>query len=93
MKVHQQFDLNDRMLHSMRRDGFSIAPHKFEEFIALLSRKGYTIIKSSSYVMGIPQSITLIKETTELIAGNIASKIREDFKAVSERTGIGSIFS
>jgi hypothetical protein len=92
MKVHRQFDLDIRALKSLNRDGSGI-PQKIEEFLISLSKKGYTVLNSSSYVMGIPQSITLIKEVTGSIGSAIAMTIKEDFDAVSEKAGVRKMFS
>ena len=92
MKVHQQFDLDVSALKKAAKESSAVS-QKIEELLFSLSKKGYTVLKSSSYVMGIPQSITIIKEATGSIASAITSSIKEDFDSVSERSGMQKVFN
>ena len=92
MRLHQQFDINTRNLAVLGRDILAIHPYAIEELITSLSKRGYTVLKSSSYYMGIPQSLTIIKEFTGPFASLFANKIREDFDNVSKKLGIREMF-
>lgn len=92
MRLHQQFDLNTRNLTLLGRDLLAIPPYAIEELVSNLSKKGYTVLKSSSYYMGIPQSLTIIKEFTGPFVSQFADKIRNDFDNVSKKLGIREMF-
>ena len=88
MKVHQQFDLNAGGIPQAINE----IPVLVERLIKDLIAKGYIVIESSSRHMGIPQSITVIKDFTGPFVINISSKAKEDFKAVSRALGIEKLF-
>lgn len=92
MRLHHQFDLNANNINSMGRDLLTIPPFIIEELISNLSKNGYTVLKSSAYYMGIPKSITVVKEFTGPFVSQFASKIRNDFERVSEKLGIRELF-
>lgn len=92
MKMHRQFDLNVNNVKLFGRDLLVIPPYVIEELTSNLSKKGYTVLKSSAYFMGIPQSITVVKEFTGPFVTQFASKIRNDFENVSNKLGIRELF-
>lgn len=92
MKLQQQFDLNLKILNDLGRELLAIPPHLIEELISSLTKKGYVVIKSSAYYMGIPQSITIIKDFTGPFVTQFSSKVKEDFNAVSKVLGIEKLF-
>lgn len=67
-------------------------PYIIEELANNLSKKGYTVLKSSAYYMGIPQSITVVKEFTGPFISKFANKIREDFNETTKTLGIRELF-
>ena len=92
MKLHHQFDLNMGILNSFGKGRIALPPHIVEDLIAKLSKEGYTVLKSSAYFMGIPQSVTVVKEFTGPFASQFANKIRNDFDSVSRKLGIRELF-
>ena len=92
MRLHHQFDLNTNNLNQFGRDLLTIPPYLIEELVSSLSKNGYTVLKSSAYYMGIPQSITVVKEFTGPFASQFANKIRNDFDNVSKKLGIRELF-
>ncbi|MBI4452439.1 hypothetical protein HY637_03355 [Candidatus Woesearchaeota archaeon] len=92
MKLHQQFDLNLSMAKPLGRELMTLPPYIIEELITKMSKKGYTVLKSSAYYMGIPQSIIVIKEFTGPFVSHFTSKIRKDFDEASRRLGINELF-
>ena len=67
-------------------------PLLVEKLVKDLIEKGYVVIKSSAYHMGIPQSITVIKDFTGPFVTIFSTKVKEDFNAVSTALGIGKLF-
>ena len=92
MRLHQQFDLNTRNIALLGRDLFAMPPYVIEELISNLSKKGYIVLKSSAYQIGIPQSITIVKEFSGPFVSQFADKIRNDFDSVSRKLGIREMF-
>ncbi len=92
MKLHHQFDLKVNNVKVFGRELFAIPPYIIEELATNLSKKGYTVLKSSAYYMGIPQSITVVKEFSGPFVSHFANKIRDDFDAVSKQLGIKELF-
>ena len=92
MKLHQQFDLRNDVIRPMGRELLEIPPYLVEELAAKLSKKGYTILKSSAHYMGIPKSITVVKEFTGPFVAQFTAKIKDDFKAISKSLGIDELF-
>ena len=96
MRILQQFDLN---LNVLKIENFNDIPKKINEIPASvekltkdLIRKGYSVAKSSAYYMGVPQSITVIKDFTGPFVTQFSEKTREDFNAVSKALGIDKLF-
>ena len=96
MKLHQQFDLN---LKALKPDNVNEIPKVINELPVLveklvkdLLREGYIVIESSAKYMGIPQSITIIKEFTGPFVLNFSSKVIEDFRAFSRKLGVEKLF-
>ena len=96
MKLHQQFDLNFRVL---KIEGFNDIPRAVnevpvlvEKLIKNLIKKGYIVIESSAHHMGVPQSITVIKDFTGPFASLFSSKMKNDFKNVSRTLSIEKLF-
>ncbi len=92
MKIHQQFDLNVEITKSAGRDLLTIPPYLVEELVTNLTKKGYMVLMSSANFMGIPQSITVIKDFTGPFVSKFSAKISDDFNAVSKRLGIDNLF-
>jgi len=92
MKLHHQFDLNNESIVSLGRERMSIPPYMIEELVTSMTKKGYTVLKSSAYYMGIPQSIIVVKEFTGPFVTHFTGKIKKDFDAVSKKLGIGELF-
>lgn len=96
MRLHQQFDLNPNEINSGR---FSHIPKKInkahvlvEKLVRDLLEEGYIIIESSSRYMGVPQSITVVKEFTGPFAARFSAKAQHDFNAISRSLGIEKLF-
>lgn len=96
MKLHQQFDLN---LDIFKIDKVNDIPKKVNEIPVLVERlikglleEGYIVIESSARYMGIPQSITIIKDFTGPFVTKFSAKIQHDFDAVSRALGIEKLF-
>ena len=92
MKLYHQFDLKNEVLRSLGRELFEVPPYVVEELVKNLSRKGYTILKSSANYMGLPKSITVIKEFTGPFVGQFTAKIKDDFRNISKKLGISELF-
>lgn len=96
MKIHQQFDLN---LNALKIENLNDIPRKINEIPVLVERlirdlleEGYIVIESTVRYMGIPQSITIIKDFTGPFAAKFSAKIQHDFYAVSRALGIEKLF-
>ena len=92
MKIHQQFDLNAKTIKSTGRELLTIPPYLVEELVTNLTKKGYMVLMSSANFMGLPQSITVIKDFTGPFVSKFSAKINGDFNAVSKRLGIENLF-
>lgn len=92
MRLQQQFDLNRGSITALGREFLTIPPYIIEELVVGLTKKGYTVLKSSINFMGIPRSITVVKEFTGPFVTSFSLKIREDFRNVSQRLGIERLF-
>lgn len=92
MRLHQQFDLKQDVIKPIGRELFEIPPYLIEELVTNLSKKGYTILKSSAHYMGIPGSIIIVKELTGPFVMQFTTKIKDDFRAVSRKLGIEGLF-
>ncbi len=96
MKIHQQFDLNPeaikvRKFNDIPRavNGASIL---VEKLVKRLLEEGYIVIESSARYMGVPQSITVVKDFTGPFVTVFSTKIKEDFNSVSKALGIERMF-
>lgn len=92
MKLHQQFDLNPNVIRPFGRELFAVPPYSIEELALKMSRKGYTVLQSSAYFMGIPQSITLVKNFTGPFATRFSAKMKEDFANAAKNLGMEELF-
>ncbi|MBI3035137.1 hypothetical protein HYY71_02335 [Candidatus Woesearchaeota archaeon] len=95
MKLHQQFDLNQKAL----KIGISDIPRAINEMPALVEKltkdlleEGYIVIESSARYMGIPQSIVVIKDFTGPFVAKFSAKMQHDFNAISRALGIERLF-
>ena len=96
MRIHQQFDLK---LDALKIENFKDIPRAINEVPLLVEKlikdlleKGYEVAQSSAYHMGIPQSITVVKDFTGPFATMFSAKITNDFDAVSKGLGIDRLF-
>ena len=96
MKIHQQFDLN---LMSLKPESFNDLPRVMnnmpalvEELVKTLLEQGYVVIESSAKYMGVPKTITVIKDFTGPFATIFSSKINDDFKTLSRKLGMERLF-
>lgn len=96
MKIHQQFDLN---LRALKPESFNDLPRIINEMPALVERlvktlleHGYVVIESSAKYMGVPKTITVIKDFTGPFATMFSSKINDDFKTHSRKLGMERFF-
>ena len=96
MKLYQQFDLN---INALRISNFNDIPRAVnkipitvERLIKQLLENGYSVVESSAHHMGIPQSITVVKDFTGPFVTNFSLKMRQDFDAVSKALGIEKLF-
>lgn len=98
MKLYQQFDLN---LNALKIDAFrgidilkaiNEIPVLVEKLIKDLLEDGYIVIESSARHMGIPRSITVVKDFTGPFVTKFSAKVRNDFDAVSKAIGIEKLF-
>ena len=96
MKLHQQFDLN---LKALKPEDFTDIPRTLNEIPVLvenlikdLLEEGYIVIESSARHMGIPQSITVIKDFTGPFVTKFSTKINEDFNDLSKKLGVEKLF-
>lgn len=96
MKIHQQFDLNLRALKPESFDdiprAINEAPVLIEKLTKNLLEQGYIVIESSARYMGIPKTITVIKDFTGPFATMFSSKINEDFNTLSRKLGMERLF-
>jgi len=93
MKLHQQFDLNSGVLRfNDIPKAVNKVPVLVEKLVKKLIEKGYIVIESSARRMGVPQSITVIKDFTGPFASLFSAKMRDDFNNISRDLGIGKLF-
>jgi len=96
MKLHQQFDLNLEILKVKNFNDIpkvmNETPFLVEKLIKDLLEKGYIVIESSANFMGVPQSITVMKEFTGPFVMQFSSKTKEDFNAISRKLGLEKLF-
>lgn len=93
MKIYQQFDLNFNALKP--RDiprAINKIPLLVESLIKDLLERGYMVIESSAKFMGIPKSITVIKDFTGPFVTQFSIKTKEDFTAISRKLGLERLF-
>ncbi|MBI2541905.1 hypothetical protein HYV80_04300 [Candidatus Woesearchaeota archaeon] len=96
MKLHQQFDLN---LRALKPENFNNIPRAInmmpglvEGLVKRLLGQGYVVIESSARYMGIPKSITVIKDFSGPFATMFSAKINEEFSSFSKRIGVERLF-
>ena len=96
MKLHQQFDLN---LNALKIDNFKEIPKAVNEIPVLVEKlikdlleEGYIVIESSASYMGIPKSITVVKDFTGPFVTRFSAKVQNDFNALSKTIGIDRLF-
>jgi hypothetical protein len=96
MKIHQQFDLN---LKALKPESFNDLPRAIngvpllvEKLTKNLLEQGYIVIESSARYMGIPKTITVIKDFTGPFAIVFSSKINDDFNTLSRKLGMERLF-
>ena len=96
MKLHQQFDLN---LRALKPESFNDIPRAINELPALVEKltrnlleQGYIVIESSVKYMGVPRTITVIKDFSGPFATMFSSKINEEFSNLSRKLGMEKLF-
>jgi len=96
MKIHQQFDLN---LKAFKPESFNDIPRVINEMPALVEKliknlleQGYVVIESSAKYMGIPKTITVIKDFTGPFATMFSRKINDEFDDLSRKLGVERLF-
>lgn len=96
MKLHQQFDLN---LKALKPESFNDLPRAInkapilvEKLTKNLLEQGYIVIESSARYMGIPKTITIIKDFTGPFTTMFSSKINEEFNTLSRKLGMEKLF-
>ena len=76
MKLHQQFDLNLKALKPEKIDDIpktiNELPVLVEKLVKDLLKEGYIVIESSARFMGVPQSITIVKDFTGPFVSNVS---------------------
>ena len=96
MKLHQQFDLNLKALKIGNINDIPKAvneiPVLVENLIKNLLEEGYIVIESSARYMGIPKSITIVKDFTGPFVTKFSAKIQNDFNELSKAIGIDRLF-
>ena len=96
MKLHQQFDLNLKALKIGNINDIPKAvneiPVLVENLIKNLLEEGYIVIESSARYMGIPKSITIVKDFTGQFVTKFSAKIQNDFNELSKAIGIDRLF-
>lgn len=96
MKIHQQFDLN---LKALQPESFNDIPRAMNEMPVLVEKliknlleQGYIVIESSAKYMGIPKTITVIKDSTGPFAIMFSRKINDEFRSFSRKLGMEKLF-
>ena len=96
MKLQQQFALNLRALKPEKLNRLPRAvnevPVLVEKMIKNLLEQGFVVIESSARYMGIPKTITVIRDFTGPFATMFSSKINEEFSNLSKRLGLERLF-
>ncbi|MBS3105122.1 hypothetical protein J4234_02600 [Candidatus Woesearchaeota archaeon] len=98
MKLYRQFDLNLNALNvGAFRDinmpkAINEIPALVEKLIKDLLKDGYIVIESSAHHMGIPRSITVVRDFTGPFATKFSAKIQHDFNTLSNRIGVERLF-
>ena len=92
MRLHHQFDLDIENVKRLGRDLFTLPPYILEELVTTLTKKGYTVLKSSADFMGIPKSITVVKEFTGPFVTMFSAKMKKDFNFITKKLGIERLF-
>ena len=96
MKLHQQFDLNLKVLKPENFNDIPRAINNIPVLVEKLTRdlleQGYIVIESSAKHMGIPQSITIVKDFTGPFVAKFSAKINEDFNELSKKIGVERLF-
>ena len=92
MRLHHQFDLDTENVKRLGRDLFALPPYLIEDLVNSLTKKGYKVLKSSADFMGIPKSITVVREFTGPFVSMFSAKIKEDFDSATRRLGIERLF-
>mgnify|MGYP001558465440 FL=1 len=92
MRLHHQFDLDTENVKRLGRDLFALPPYIVEELLITLRKKGYTVLKSSADFMGIPKSITVVKEFTGPFVTMFSAKMKKDFNFITKKLGIERLF-
>ena len=93
MKVHQQFDLDLRKfdLGKLPQKAAEV-PELIEQLVKSLVEEGYIVIMSSVKYMGIPKTITVVKDFTGPMVTYVSTKINDDFNSLAENLGIRKLF-
>ena len=95
MKVHQQFDLNlnkiSPSLGKVQEKALKV-PELIEQLVKNLVEEGYIVIMSSAKYMGIPKTITVVKDFTGPMVTYVSTKITDDFNSLAEGLGIRKLF-
>ena len=93
MKLYQQFDLN---LNALKIGNIPSIMNKIpvlvEKLIKDLLEDGYIVVESSAKHMGIPKTITIVKDFTGPFVTKFSAKIQHDFNAISKAMGIEMLF-
>ena len=93
MRLHEEFDINLRTLEGLNKGSLKIYRSHVEELVRNLTKKGYCVGKSSLCYLGIPQSISVIKEFTGPFVTHFSMKIKNDFQAISKALRIEELFT
>ena len=95
MKLHQQFDLNLRVINQEINEipkAVNEIPALVEKLIRNLLKKGYMVIQEGVSSLGVPKRITVIKEFSGPFVTHFSIKTKKDFKSVSRSLGIEKLF-
>jgi len=93
MKLYQQFDLNLNALKIGNIPNImNEIPVLVEKLIKDLLEDGYIVVESSAKHMGIPKTITIVKDFTGPFVTKFSAKIQHDFNALSKAMGIEMLF-
>ncbi len=96
MKLHQQFDLN---LKALKPENINDIPRIMNEIPLLVEKlvkdlieDGYIVIESSAKHMGVPKTITVVKDFTGPFVTKFSTKINNDFNVLSKKLGVERLF-